>query len=146
MNKTFCYFIINLCFIFAYCNSFSNTVLKQNAESTKLINLSDTIIYHYVEEMPHFNGGEKELRRYIGNNIDFSGLGNLEPWGKAIVKFVVTKTGQVREIQIINAQRVPDVIEERIKKVFINMPKWIPGKHKGIPVSVWQTISIREPL
>ena len=104
-------------------------------------------IYTVTEEMPQFPGGEIETNKFILKNlvIPASVKTNNTP-GKCFVKFVVTKDGRIRDINILKGVPNCPECDEEAKKVIAKMPKWIPGKHNGIPVSVYFTKSINFTL
>lgn len=145
-------FLISGILFLSYCSSVDRiknpekrTLVKQDSMAIKRQNINnDTTIYTIVEKMPVFPGGDVELRKHIAENIDFSNLGIVEPWGKAYVKFMITKSGETDSIKVMN--KVPKKIKERIYKVIKDLPKWQPGEHRGHLVNVWQTITINEPL
>jgi len=124
--------------------------IVQMKDSTKRVKkpqtvIQDTVVYTFAEVMPQYPGGDIEMYRFIGKNIDYSNIGKVEPWGRAHVKFTVTSDGAVENIQIINEKRIPDVIEERIINVVKLLSGWSVGRIQDKPVSVWKTITIREP-
>jgi hypothetical protein len=119
----------------------SDSVSNQN--KSKLLN--DTTIFYLVDDKPQFPGGEIELNAFISKNMDYKGVGTIEPWGIALVKFVVSIDGKTENIQIINKDKIPDIIEERIINVIRSFPNFTPGRIKGRPVSSWKIIKINEP-
>jgi len=127
-------------------NHHKNALLLKNdtIPKVKQTEIKDTVVYSIVEQMPEFPGGDIGLKKFVAENIDFSGMGSVEPWGKAYVRFMVSTTGKVDSITIMN--KIPLIVEERISKVIKKLPAWKPGMQRGHLVNVWCTITINEPL
>lgn len=62
--------------------------------------------------------------------------------GKILVKFTVTKTGEIRDIQVVRGGDAGGGLPEEAMRVIEIMPKWIPGKVKGVPVNSYYTTPI----
>ena len=54
--------------------------------------------------------------------------------GKTVVSFVVSKTGEVTNVEILES--VHPAIDEVAKKLFVKMPRWTSGTLDGVPVNV----------
>lgn len=106
----------------------------------------DNIVYNKVEEMPKFpNGGTIGLMKFISKNLKYPPTcekAGIE--GKVIVSFMVNKDGSISDFRII--QSVNKDLDNEALRVLSSMPKWIPGKQKGIPVRVKYTIPINFTL
>lgn len=102
-------------------------------------------IFLVVEEMPSFPGGEGEMYKYIGNNIDYprmakeSGIS-----GRVFVTFVVEKDGRVTDVQILRG--IGGGCDEEAIRVIQSMPTWKPGKQRGKPVRVQYRMPIKFTL
>ena len=55
--------------------------------------------------------------------------------GKVFVKFVVTKTGEVSNIQVVRS--IDPALDKEAIRVVRNLPKFKPGMQRNKPVSVW---------
>jgi len=94
-----------------------------------------------VEQMPIFPGGEREMQKFIAENLKYpivaqeSGI-----QGRITVRFIVTKTGEISDVTIIRGID-PSCDKEAIRLVKA-MPKWIPGKQNGQNVPVYFTLPI----
>lgn len=92
-------------------------------------------IFVVVESMPQFPGGDGALIKYLGENIKYpkaareSGI-----QGKVFVSFVVEKDGKVTNIRILRG--IGGGCDEEAIKVVQNMPDWVPGKQRSVPVRV----------
>ena len=60
--------------------------------------------------------------------------------GKVIVQFVIGKDGSVRDVEVLRS--VDADLDKEAIRVVKKMPKWIPGKQQGVPVSVRFTLPI----
>lgn len=98
--------------------------------------------YTYVEQMPTFPGGETEMLRYLGKNIRYPAAAQragIE--GLVVLSFVVGKTGEISEIQVI--KDLGAGTGEEAVRVVKTMPKWTPGKQNGRAVPVRYTLPVR---
>ena len=101
-----------------------------------------TQVFAYVEQMPSFPGGETALMKYIAENLRYPSVSKDQGiQGLVIIKFVVTDTGNVGEIQIVKSLD-PNCDREALRLVK-TLPKFHPGRHQGKPVNVWYQIPIR---
>lgn len=152
MKNFFPLFIIPVLMIFACCSATNETNKRSNnsnemqSSNKQIVNksINDTTVYKMVEVMPEYTGGKKEMKKYIAQNIDFSKIPPLEPWGSFYVKFVVNKYGKTEQIKTIKCPH-PDLEKQAIELVK-NMPQWKSGRSRGENVNVWYTITIYEPL
>ncbi len=96
-----------------------------------------------VEEAAEFPGGKVKLNEYLMANTRIPPIAyEFGISAKAYVKFVVSETGEISDVKIIKG--VPDCPEcdaEAIRLVKA-MPKWIPGKNNGKPVSMYYNLPI----
>ena len=96
-------------------------------------------VYNKVETAPIYPGGEAAMNEFLKSNLKYpAGLIEKELEGTVFVDFIVTEDGTVYETAT-SSQTFTDVDpafnEEAIRVVNL-MPKWIPGRHEGKPVSV----------
>lgn len=98
-------------------------------------------LFFIVEEMPEFPDGQLALRKFIAQSIKYP-VQALEKGiqGKVFVNFVVEKDGSVGAIKI--ARGVDPSLDAEAMRVVGSLPKWIPGKQKGVTVRVSYTIPI----
>jgi hypothetical protein len=95
--------------------------------------------YTVVEIMPSFPGGEEKLFEYISWNFKFPRSANLH--GELHVSFIVNKLGEIEDVEIVKGIRKD--IDERVKKIISEMPKWKPGLYNGRPVNVKYNIPFK---
>jgi protein TonB len=98
-------------------------------------------VFVVVEEMPEFPGGEIALRTYIAKAIVYPTVAQENGiQGKVFVTFVVNKDGSVSNAKI--ARGVDKSLDEEALRVVATLPKWKPGKQRGVPVRVSYTVPI----
>ena len=98
-------------------------------------------IYHSVEQMPQFPGGDKELMKYLRDNMQYPQAAlenNIQ--GRVIVQFVVGKDGSVSDVQVLAG--LDRLCDREAVRVVESMPKWIPGKHNGVSVPVYYRVPV----
>lgn len=101
--------------------------------------------YDKVEVMPQFPGGDAALMQYIGKNLKYpESAVKDQVEGKLVIRFVVAKTGEVTDIELLRSL-TPDCDTEAIR-VVKEMPKWTPGKQNGKDVPVFYTLPIMYQL
>lgn len=94
-----------------------------------------------VEQMPQFPGGEDELMRFILGNLRYPSVAKeVGIEGRVIIRFVVSKTGDVTNVEILRGLD-PSCDKEALRVVKM-MPNWIPGKQNGRSVPVYFTLPI----
>ena len=113
------------------CSKKYNSKLKRN-------------IYLFVDEMPEFPGGLREMSRQALKNVDFI---NDDGRIQATIRFemVIDVDGAILDEKIIDKE--PDAYTSTDKQVLKNvrsMPKWKPGKCKNrkVPVHVFFPMSV----
>lgn len=118
-----------------------SSVTDEN-ENTSESSVVDNKVYSVVEQMPNFPGGEEALMKFINEHIKYP-QSALEQGtqGTIMLRFVVTDTGDIGEVQILKGLD-PDCNNEAIR-VVKSLPKFNPGMQQGRPVSVWYTTPVR---
>lgn len=102
-----------------------------------------------VEQMPIFNprrnksyeAGAHDLMLTMQRNARYPVIAqeaNLQ--GRVYVRFVVTKTGEITNIEVLRS--VDPILSKEAIRVVKNLPKFKPGMQRGKPVNVWFTGSI----
>jgi len=98
-------------------------------------------VYSAVEKMPQFPGGENALFQLISNSIHYPPIeGDFGVQGKVIVRFIITKTGSIRDVEIVRS--LENYFDKEAVRVIKNLPVWIPGEHDGKKVAVYYTIPV----
>ena len=97
-------------------------------------------ILRSAEEMPQFPGGEAALMKYISQHLEFPPEYEFEGNFKTIVQFVVTQTGEVGETKV--ARSSNPLIDSIVVYTVKQLPRFIPARQNGTPVSVWYTLPV----
>ena len=94
-----------------------------------------------VEQMPQFPGGDRELLSFIAKNLRYPTVSQENGiQGKVIIRFVVSTTGDVKEITVLRS--LDPYCDKEAIRVIRSLPKWIPGKQNGRNVPVYYTVPI----
>ena len=100
-------------------------------------------IYVGVEEQPQFPGGERELLKYVRDNLKYPTISqenNIQ--GTVVIRFVVNKQGEVSNVEVLQNRGADAACEREAIRVVQSMPRWIAGKQNGVPVNVYYTLPI----
>lgn len=99
-------------------------------------NLSDEPInMAMVEQKPSFPGGDSEMYRWLGNNINFPPAAAEEGVsGKVTVQFVIEKDGSITNVKVVRGKH--PALDAEAVRVVKKMPKWSPAKNNGATVRV----------
>lgn len=102
-------------------------------------------IFEVIEQMPTFPGGEESLLKYLSDNVRYPVIAQENGiQGRVIVRFVVTKNGDVERVEVVRS--VDSSLDKEAIRVVKTMPKWIAGKQNGENVSVWFTLPVNFKL
>lgn len=109
-----------------------------------------------TEEMPMFRDEEcqsmisyterkkcadNKMLRYIYGNLKYPAKAReLGIQGRVILRFVVSKEGKIKEINVLNG--ICDEMKNECIRVIESMPTWNPGTQDGEPVNVIFTLPI----
>jgi periplasmic protein TonB len=94
-----------------------------------------------ADEMPSFPGGPKALMDLVYKNITYpEDAKDKGIEGKVIVRFVIDKEGKAGQASI--SKGLCPSIDKVVLNVINKIPKFIPGKMAGKPVSVWFALPI----
>ncbi len=150
MKKIFGY-LFCLSFILSSCQSDST-----NSENTATSE-ADEAVYTKVDVMPRFSGCEdlaKDKRTacasskmfgYLRENIKYPEVAKSEGIeGRAVVSFVVDKSGKIRDVEVV--QDPGNGMGEEAQRIVQSFPDWVPGLLKGEKVNVKYLIPVRFKL
>ncbi len=97
-----------------------------------------------VEQMPEFKGGEGAMMKFIAENLEYpQAAKDASIEGRVHLKFTVTADGSIKDIVVLNKDKLGYGCEEAAIAVIRKMPKWTPGRQNGQPVPVYFNIPIR---
>ncbi len=117
------------------------SALSSAADNGKIGGESD-VPFEVVDQMPQFPGGEREMMRFIRNNLHYPVSAQANGvQGTVIINFVVNREGKIINIKVIKS--IGFGCDEESVKVMEKMPLWSPGKQKGQTVLVSFTMPIR---
>ena len=109
-------------------------------QKPKKISKNDEVL-NMVDKIPKFVGGDNARTKYLNENINYpveaqkNGI-----QGRVILNFVVEKDGSLTDLKVVRG--VDPLLDSEAVRVIENMPKWIPGEHKGEIVRVRFTLPI----
>jgi len=131
MRPSFVVVIMSLMFVFS-----GTGLMAQTRDS-----IPDCLeIFTVVDEMPEYPGGESELQKYIATNFKSSGVNKLEAIrSRFVVRFAVMPDGR---IDLIHTLKANSFLDEEGMRVIKSLPRWKPGRLKGMPVAVWYSLSV----
>lgn len=100
-----------------------------------------TRVYDVTERMPSFPGGDAALMKYLASHVKYpkdaeeNGI-----QGRVICTFVVERDGSITGVRIVKSAQF--LLDREAVRVLKNMPVWIPGTYKGMPVRVKYTVPV----
>ncbi|TGD81793.1 energy transducer TonB [Hymenobacter wooponensis] len=97
--------------------------------------------YGYVEQMPVYKGGQEAMMKFMAANVHWPDDAPVDVSGRVFVKFQITETGAVRDVQIVKGLH-PALDAEAVRVVKLFDGKFTPGEQNNRPVSVGYTIPI----
>ncbi len=121
--------------------------LKNNNPTTDLPtdqqvqNSSKDSVYSFVDKMPEYPGGEKEVVKFLSQTMRYpeEALKNGH-FGKVVVRFVISKTGKVENATVVRSVS-PELDAEALRVIGL-LPDWTPGEQNGEKVAVYRIIPI----
>lgn len=99
------------------------------------------LVYEHVDQMPEYPGGMEELMKFIYQNIKYPSYckkNRIE--GKVLVSFIIDKDGTPINFKVVKTPEA--LLSGEAIRVVRMMPKWKPGKLRGVIVKVAYTIPI----
>jgi len=101
----------------------------------------ETLAYTYVDIMPYFEGGEEKfhqlLQHRIGSCVTEHRLGEKE----FEISFVISEEGDIQNMTMMDGDEL--IANERLNRVYRELPNWVPGQQQGRAVRVLLTMPIR---
>ena len=122
-------------------NNFRERINEIVIEDKKPAEETPVEIFKSVEQMPQFPGGDEALIKFLSSHINYPPMAaenNVQ--GRVVVAFVVDKTGKVGEVKVVRS--VDKDLDKEAVRVCKSLPKFVPGRQNGIPVSVWFTLPV----
>ena len=102
-------------------------------------------IFTVVEEQPGYPGGEEARITFLQQNIKYpEEAKELGIQGRVFVTFVVEVDGSISDVRVLRG--IGGGCDEEAIRVVRAMPKWVPGKQRGVPVRVQFNLPIKFTL
>ena len=103
---------------------------------------NDTYDMVGVQKPPTFPGGERDLLRFLAENIKYPSMAREAGIaGNVALTFVINKDGSVSDAQLL--KDIGGGCGKEALRVLALMPKWSPGEANGHPVKVRFTLPVR---
>ena len=103
-------------------------------------------VYSTADIEPEFEGGASALQKYLEDNIHYPESAKIQKIeGRAIIQFIVTKTGSIDSV-VIKRDVDGSGFGAEATRAIQAMPKWKPGSTKGEPVSVQYILPVNFQL
>ena len=104
-------------------------------------NSEEDPVFTVAEVMPEFPGGSLAILKFIAENLyyPFEAFQNREE-GRIIVQFVVERTGELTDIQVVRG--ASPLFDEEAVLLVKSMPNFIPGKQAGEKVRIRFTLPV----
>lgn len=96
-------------------------------------------IFYEPEQFPDFPGGAQAMMKFIADSLRYpSQEANVQ--GRVVLRFLVKADGAIDSISVLRGIH-PDFDKEAVR-IVKSMPRWIPGKRKGLDFGCWYTLPI----
>lgn len=123
----------------------ANLLAQNNQTNADSTSMQDTPVLTLVELMPSFKGGEEAMYKWLSEYINYpQAAKETGITGMVIITFIVEKNGSITNAKILKG--IGGGCEEEALRVIRAMPKWNPGKQKGVPVRVQFTLPVKFTL
>ncbi len=110
------------------------TVAYQNPAHNHIEHI-EVYDYDFVDEQPHFPGGDREMFKFINKNRRYP----IEAYqngiqGRVLCSFIVNPDGSISHIKVIRG--VETSLNTEAVRIISEMPHWIAGRvaHENVPV------------
>ncbi len=125
------------------CSTEEEPVIAEQKQEIVSEGTADVSPYTYVEQMPEYNGGQKALMAFLGNNIKYPAAAKKAGVeGVTVISFIVETDGSVSEIKTVKTLS-PETDEEARRVVKLTSGQWEPGMQSGKTVRVKYTLPVR---
>ncbi len=102
-------------------------------------------VFDIAEEMPQFPGGSNALFTYLSQNVRYPKYAeDKDIQGRVICSFIVEKDGSINEVTVV--KNVHETLDREAIRVIKSMPRWVPGKSKGVHIRVRYNLPINFKL
>jgi len=122
----------------------TKTVVKQEAKAHASSDGSQ--VFQIVEEMPSFpGGGMPECLKFLSKHLKYPAISQENGvQGIVSVQFIVEKDGSISNPKVIKG--VDPYLDKEALRVIKLMPKWNPGKQRGVTVRTQFSVPVKFKL
>ncbi len=122
-------------------NELVNWNQNEEPEVFPTINYYEAQEFDTVDEKPSFPGGENAMKSFLKSNVKYPATA-LENGvqGRVLVQMIIEKDGSISDVKV--ASGVDLSLDKEAIRVVKAMPKWNPGKLKGIAVRVKNEVPV----
>ena len=114
---------------------------NEEPEVFPTINYYEAQEFDTVDEKPSFPGGESAMKSFLKSNVKYPIVAQENgDQGCVFVQFIIEKDGSISDVKVDRGD-APSLYKEAMRVVKA-MPKWNPGKLKGIPVRVKNEVPV----
>jgi TonB family protein len=115
-------------------------IISPDDDTIKRIEVTGEI-YEGADEMPIFGKEQDKLFQFLSSEVKYPEQAKLDSiQGRVFVSFVVTKTGQVANVEVVKG--VHELLDSEAVRAVSLLPDFIPGKNEGVPVNVKMVVPI----
>lgn len=117
----------------------------RNNRAFSIIDPSVIMTEYTDDQQPQFPGGHDAMVQYLIKNVNYPADAKQKGiQGKVFVKFVVTKSGKVSQVAVV--EPVNPLLDAEAIRVVSAMPDWTPGKVNGKTADIQMTVPIQFKL
>ncbi|MFY7669605.1 energy transducer TonB [Tenacibaculum sp. MEBiC06402] len=126
-----------------------STLVIKNEILTKTLN-TEVVLFNVVEKVPSFPECKNEnnidcfnnfFSKHFAKTFDPERASEDGVTGRVFIQFTIDIQGNVNDL-LIKTRKKDSLLEAEIRRVINKLPRFIPGKHKGIPVNVKYSLPI----
>ena len=115
---------------------------NSGSEELKSDMSDDRTVYTVVDEQPTFPGGDAERTRFINETIRYPVVAQENGiQGRVVCSFTVEPNGEITNVHITNS--VDPSLDRETIRIIGSMPRWNPGKLRGVAVPVLYTLPVQ---
>lgn len=113
-------------------------VIEKKAEAPKEV-------FKVVEQMPSYPGGQGDLLKFLGTNINYpKAAKDAGIEGMVVIQYIIEKDGSISNAKVVKG--IGAGCDEEALRVVNAMPNWVAGKQRGQAVPVQFNLPIRFKL
>jgi periplasmic protein TonB len=116
------------------------STMKIETTASQTVSVIQDSVLTVADKMPQFPGGESALMSFIAMNLHYPPIDGCGFQGKVIIRFIITKSGDVSHVEVIRS--FDPACDKEAITVIKKLPRWIPGEHNEKKVAVYYTIPI----